>query len=146
MNWELLLHQVLAGLATGGIYACIALAIDLEANQVARWLHERGIAAFVLKYRLQEKKGEGIPPDLNMDEACKYGIADGIHLDRSILKLILRNKTSERVSLISDAIAATGLGDGEYQIWGETIVVKNGRTQNSKGSIAGSVITMARNR
>jgi acetyl esterase/lipase len=32
----------------------------------------------VLKYRLQEKKGEGIPPDLNMDEACKYGLADGI--------------------------------------------------------------------
>lgn len=62
--------------APGG--ACIALAIDLEANQVARWLQERGIAAFVLKYRLQEKKGEGIPPDLNMDEACKYGLADGI--------------------------------------------------------------------
>ena len=69
-------------------------------------------------------------------------IADGIHLDPSILKLILRNKTSKRVSLISDAIAATGLGDGEYQIWGETIVVKNGRTRNSHGSIAGSVITM----
>ena len=51
-------------------------------------------------------------------------IADGIHLDPSILKLILRNKTSKRVSLISDAIAATGLGDGEYQIWGETIVVE----------------------
>jgi acetyl esterase/lipase len=62
--------------APGG--ACIALAIDLEANQVARWLQEKGVAAFVLKYRLQEKKGDGIPPDLNMDEACKYGIADGI--------------------------------------------------------------------
>ena len=62
--------------APGG--ACIALAIDLEANQVARWLQKRGIAAFVLKYRLQEKKGEGIPADLNMDEACKYGIADGV--------------------------------------------------------------------
>ena len=69
-------------------------------------------------------------------------IADGIHLDSSILKLILRNKTSQRVSLISDAIAAAGLGDGEYEIWGETIAVKNGRTQNSHGSIAGSVITM----
>lgn len=69
-------------------------------------------------------------------------IADGVHLDPSILKLILQNKTSKRVSLISDAIAATGLGDGEYQIWGETIVVENGRTRNSHGSIAGSVITM----
>jgi acetyl esterase/lipase len=63
-------------IAPGG--ACVALAIDLEGYEVARWLQTKGIAAFVLKYRLQEKKGEGIPPDLNMDEACKYGIADGI--------------------------------------------------------------------
>jgi len=46
------------------------------------------------------------------------------------------------LSLISDAIAAAGKGDGEYQIWGETIAVKDGRTSNAKGSIAGSVITM----
>ena len=63
-------------IAPGG--ACVRLAMDLEGNEVARWLQEKGIAAFVLKYRLQEKKGEGIPSDLNMDEACKYGIADGI--------------------------------------------------------------------
>jgi N-acetylglucosamine-6-phosphate deacetylase len=78
---------------------------------------------------------------LNDEVSCDM-IADGIHLDPAILKLILRNKTSERVSLISDAIAAAGRGDGEYEIWGEKITVKNGRTQNAKGSIAGSVITM----
>jgi N-acetylglucosamine-6-phosphate deacetylase len=78
---------------------------------------------------------------MNDDITCDV-IADGIHLDPSILKLILRNKTSQRVSLISDAIAAAGRGDGEYEIWGETITVQNGRTQNAKGSIAGSVITM----
>jgi N-acetylglucosamine-6-phosphate deacetylase len=44
--------------------------------------------------------------------------------------------------LISDAIAAAGKGDGDYQIWGETINVKNGRTANISGSIAGSVISM----
>ncbi len=44
--------------------------------------------------------------------------------------------------LISDAIAAAGMGDGNYDIWGETISVKSGRTSNAKGSIAGSVITM----
>src|SRR5450755_3188337 len=38
----------------------------------------KAFAAFVLKYRIPEKKGEGIPKDLNMDDACKYGIADGI--------------------------------------------------------------------
>jgi acetyl esterase/lipase len=62
--------------APGG--ACVALAIEQEAYSVARWLQGRGIAAFVLKYRIPEKKGEGIPKDLNMDEACKYGIDDGI--------------------------------------------------------------------
>jgi len=76
------------------------------------------------------------------DEVSCDLIADGIHLDPSILRLILRNKTAQRISLISDAIAATGLGDGEYEIWGEQIAVKNGRTRNVKGSIAGSVITM----
>src|SRR5258706_6111436 len=76
------------------------------------------------------------------DEVTCDMIADGVHLDPSILKLILRSKTAERISLISDAVSPTGLGDGEYQIWGETIRVENRRTQNARGSIAGSVITM----
>jgi acetyl esterase/lipase len=62
-------------IAPGGAF--VALAVDLEGNGVARWLQERGIAAFVLKYRILEKRGEGIP-EMNMDEAGRYGIADGI--------------------------------------------------------------------
>jgi N-acetylglucosamine-6-phosphate deacetylase len=69
-------------------------------------------------------------------------IADGIHLDALMLRLVLRSKTAARVALISDAVAPTGLGDGEYNIWGENISVTNGRTRNARGSIAGSVITM----
>ncbi|HEX3282232.1 MAG TPA: N-acetylglucosamine-6-phosphate deacetylase [Pyrinomonadaceae bacterium] len=69
-------------------------------------------------------------------------IADRIHLDRHALELILKNKGAQRVMLISDAIAAAGLGDGDYQIWGESISVTNGRTRNSRGSIAGSVISL----
>jgi acetyl esterase/lipase len=78
--------------APGG--ACIALAIDLEANSVARWLQEKGIAAFVLKYRTQEKKGEGIPADLNEDEACKYGMADGVQA----LKVVRQHATAWGIS------------------------------------------------
>ncbi|HSD31528.1 MAG TPA: hypothetical protein VLB49_06430, partial [Gemmatimonadales bacterium] len=36
-------------IAPGGAF--VALALDLEGVAVARWLQERGIAAFVLKYR-----------------------------------------------------------------------------------------------
>lgn len=70
-------------------------------------------------------------------------IADGVHIAPAILRLVVNSKTADRVSLISDAVAAAGLGDGEYEIWGEKIVVKNGRTQNEQGHIAGSVISIA---
>ncbi|MCU1267919.1 MAG: N-acetylglucosamine-6-phosphate deacetylase [Acidobacteria bacterium] len=75
------------------------------------------------------------------DVSCDI-IADGVHLDPLMLRLLLQIKSPERLTLISDAIAAAGLGDGDYQIWGETISVSRGRTQNAHGSIAGSVITM----
>ncbi len=78
---------------------------------------------------------------LRDDVTCDL-IADGVHLDPKMLRLLLKVKTAERLCLISDAVAATGRGDGSYEIWGETITVTNGRTANARGSIAGSVITM----
>jgi N-acetylglucosamine-6-phosphate deacetylase len=69
-------------------------------------------------------------------------IADGVHVDPLALQLLLRCKSPARISLISDAVAPAGLGDGEYQIWGETITVADGRTRNARGKIAGSVSTM----
>lgn len=61
--------------APGGY--CVALAMDRGGNDVAQWLQKRGIAAFVLKYRIAEKKQEGVP-NVDEDVACKFGIADGI--------------------------------------------------------------------
>jgi hypothetical protein len=66
-------------IAPGG--ACIALALSLEGQSAARRLQQRGIAAFVLAYRTMEKHGQGIPPHLNEDVACKWGMADGIRRD-----------------------------------------------------------------
>ncbi|MBP7473964.1 MAG: N-acetylglucosamine-6-phosphate deacetylase [Pyrinomonadaceae bacterium] len=69
-------------------------------------------------------------------------IADGVHVHPDILGVACRSKSPDKVSLISDSVAPTGLGDGEFELWGETVTVKNGRTQNERGSIAGSVCTM----
>ena len=79
---------------------------------------------------------------LSRDDVTCDLIADGIHLHPLTLRVLLRAKGPSCLSLISDAIAAAGKGDGDYQIWGETISVKHGRTSNASGSIAGSVITM----
>jgi acetyl esterase/lipase len=97
-------------IAPGGAF--VALAIDLEANGLARSLQERGIAAFVLKYRIIEKKGEGIPADLNMDEAGKYGMADGIQAIKVVRQHAAEwNVSPDRVGIIgfsAGAMVASG--------------------------------------
>lgn len=70
-------------------------------------------------------------------------IADGIHVAPEMVRLACRTRGCDSVSLISDSVAPTGLGDGEFGLWDEKVSVVNGRTQNERGSIAGSVCTMA---
>ena len=69
-------------------------------------------------------------------------IADGVHVAPEMLSMACGAKGVEGVTLISDSVSPTGLGDGDYEIWGERISLVNGRTQNERGSIAGSVMTM----
>lgn len=76
-------------------------------------------------------------PDVTFDI-----IADGVHVNPGMLRLACDIKTPDNVTLISDSVAPTGLGDGDFEIWGEKVSVVDGRTRNERGSIAGSVITM----
>ena len=85
-------------IAPGGGF--VALAIDLEANQLARWLQQRGVAAFVLKYRTVEKKVDGIPA-MDMDTAGRYGIADGIQALKAVRQHAVGwNVSPHRVGII----------------------------------------------
>lgn len=70
-------------------------------------------------------------------------IADGIHVAPEMVRHACRSRGTDSVSLISDSVAPTGLGDGNFELWDEKVSVLNGRTQNERGSIAGSVCTMA---
>ncbi|MBA3601590.1 MAG: N-acetylglucosamine-6-phosphate deacetylase, partial [Acidobacteria bacterium] len=79
---------------------------------------------------------------LTKDEATFDIIADGVHVAAPILKFGIESKGADKVSLISDSVAPTGLGDGNFELWNEKVSVVNGKTQNERGSIAGSVITM----
>jgi acetyl esterase/lipase len=90
-------------LAPGGAF--VALAIDLEANTIAKQLQQRGIAAFVLKYRIIEKRGDGIP-QMDQDTAARYGIADGIQA----LKVVRQHATEWGVA--PDRIGFMGFSAG----------------------------------
>ena len=65
-------------------------------------------------------------------------IADGHHLSKEMLRLVWRAKGDGRVALISDAMPAAGLADGDYAVWGETLTVKGGAARNASGALAGS--------
>jgi len=70
-------------------------------------------------------------------------ICDGIHCAPEIVKLFWRAKGAQRAILVTDAISATGMPDGEYTLGGFQVQVVNGRAM-ARGVLAGSVLTLDR--
>ena len=70
-------------------------------------------------------------------------ICDGIHSRPAMVKLWWRAKGPERAILVTDAMSATGMPDGEYQLGGFPVTVANGKAM-ARGVLAGSVLTLDR--
>ena len=70
-------------------------------------------------------------------------IADGVHLDPSIVKLFLQAKGLSGSVLITDATSATGMPEGRYRLGSFAVEVKDGVCL-ADGKLAGSVLTMDR--
>jgi len=62
---------------------------------------------------------------LLLNELTTEMIADGHHLPPSLIRLVVQAKGTERVCVVTDAIAAAGLGPGRYQLGGLDIVVED---------------------
>ena len=70
-------------------------------------------------------------------------IADGIHVHRALWSLVTRLKPSDRLLLVSDAVALAGTGDGRGQIGGLAVEVVGDRvTLAGTSTLAGSVIAL----
>ena len=70
-------------------------------------------------------------------------IADGVHLDPTIVKLFANAKGPEQTVLITDATSATGMPDGRYRLGSFEVDVRDGKCM-ADGKLAGSVLTMDR--
>ncbi|MGA3088829.1 MAG: N-acetylglucosamine-6-phosphate deacetylase [Terriglobales bacterium] len=70
-------------------------------------------------------------------------IADGVHLDATIVKLLAKAKGPEQTVLITDATSATGMPDGRYRLGSFEVEVRDGKCM-ANGRLAGSVLTMDR--
>lgn len=73
-------------------------------------------------------------------------IADGIHVHPAALSVLARLKTSHNLLLITDAMSATGLSDGEYAIGDLPVIVSGGiaTLKENPEALAGSTLTMIR--
>lgn len=69
-------------------------------------------------------------------------ILDGKHVHFDAAKMAVSIKSPEKTVLITDAILAAGQGDGEYNVWGFKVTVKDGTAKTPEGTMAGSVLTL----
>ncbi|HEX6881309.1 MAG TPA: N-acetylglucosamine-6-phosphate deacetylase [Terriglobales bacterium] len=70
-------------------------------------------------------------------------IADGVHVDPTVVDLFLRCKGNERAVLVTDSISAAGMPDGTYKL-GSFEVTVHGLKCEWQGRLAGSVLTLDR--
>ncbi|MBL8932687.1 MAG: amidohydrolase family protein [Kineosporiaceae bacterium] len=83
-------------------------------------------------------------------EAVVELIADGVHVAADVVRMVFETIGPHRIALVSDAMAATGLGDGDYLLGSMRVRVRQGTARIADpsgpdgGAIAGSTSTLAR--
>jgi N-acetylglucosamine-6-phosphate deacetylase len=71
-------------------------------------------------------------------------IADNIHVHPAAQKILVDVKGTSGVILVTDAIRAAGLPEGEYRLDERSVHIKEGAVRLADGTLAGSVLTMER--
>ena len=121
---------------TGAKYPDIEKAVSLGAGNVTHTynaqsaLHHREIGTVGSAMLLDE---------LNCELIC-----DTIHVSIPAMRLLVKNKPLDKLTLITDAMRAKGLPDGESELGGQKVYVKDGEARLEDGTLAGSVLRMNR--
>ena len=69
-------------------------------------------------------------------------IVDLIHHHQAVDRFTIQVKGVDNVILVSDGMEATGLDEGEYELGGQKVIVKDGAARLESGVLAGSVLTL----
>jgi len=153
---ELKKRGIVASIAhTNATYQDILAAVDAGYTHVTHMYSGMSGLKRINAYRISGV----IESTLLLDELTTEVIADGHHLPPSLIKLIIKAGGLDKVSVITDAMSATGLGPGEYSIGGLDVVVEVNMAEEfeipeaegnyvakllSRDGFAGSVATMGK--
>ena len=93
--------------------------------------------------QLHHRNPGAIGAGLMDDRLTAQLICDGIHLHPLIVKMIMKLKGCHNVCLITDAMRAAGMPNGEYQL-GEigTVNLEDGCVRSDEGTLASTPLTM----
>ncbi|GMA98288.1 N-acetylglucosamine-6-phosphate deacetylase [Pelosinus sp. IPA-1] len=80
---------------------------------------------------------------MDSDIVCEL-IVDNLHVHPAMQRVLLKVKGLKNIILITDAMRASLLGEGQYDLGGQNVIVKQGEARLEDGVIAGSVLTLNR--
>lgn len=75
------------------------------------------------------------------DDVMVEMIVDGHHISKPMVQLAYKAKGPEGIQLITDSMRAKGLPDGESELGGQKVTVKDSQARLADGALAGSVLT-----
>jgi len=93
---------------------------------------------------LHHRKPGVLGATLALERIYAQLIADNIHVHPAAMKILALCKGVTRTVLITDAMRAAGLPEGEYELGGQGVTVKEGSCRLADGTLAGSILTMER--
>jgi len=78
---------------------------------------------------------------LTRDDVVVELILDGHHLSDEAVRVAARSAPN-RIALVTDALAAAAMGDGDWRMGPQPVFVRDGVARLENGVLAGSVLTM----
>jgi N-acetylglucosamine-6-phosphate deacetylase len=91
---------------------------------------------------LHHREPAAVGSALLKDELFVEMIVDGIHIHPEMVRLAYKQKPLDKMLLITDAMRAKGLSDGNYDLGGQHVFVRDGKVTLKNGTLAGSVLKM----
>lgn len=79
---------------------------------------------------------------LTDDRVSAELICDGVHVEATAIRLLVKAKGLERVVLVSDSLSGAGMPDGNYRLGNFTVHVAGGVSRTVEGNLAGSTLTL----
>jgi N-acetylglucosamine-6-phosphate deacetylase len=137
--------DLIGRLVETGIVAAIGHT-DADADQI-RAAVDAGASAMTHTYNamqpLHHRRPGAVGMAMDLPQLTCELILDLVHVDPVAARALVHAAGADRICLVTDAMAATGMSDGSYELGGQTVEVVDGQVRvQGTSTLAGSTLTM----